>query len=182
MTFSNTVPMPASPYRKRIWAPSAAYDFTNLSLEQLHCLSVVYAMFAAKLNIPFPTPTAVLSACAAIAELLALPESTDPEPLREPVSRYMKLALSQKGFGFATAICLLAVLSHGRYAPIDRKNIAGMAKLQIVTREEASILIRKDLTAWIEVYLGKVMPAWWVEQRTLSPEEIDCKWGRARLD
>jgi hypothetical protein len=171
-------PSPAT-YRRSIWHVTDDYRFHALPEERLDHVARVYNLMAAKLNIAFPAPSVCSLLVDAIAALPDDPANAPRETLIRALEAYIRLARRQPGFDIKTAMCLLAVEKHGNYAPADRKVTQGLIRRQVVTKVDAAALERKDVGNFVSVYVGKVLPAWWLARQTRTAREVDDDWGRS---
>jgi hypothetical protein len=167
----------ASPFRKIIWNKSLDYDFGACTEDELDNIALVYSVFAAKLNIAFPSRSTCSQLVRAIASVPAEPETVDPRRLMLALEQYLKQASGMSSVGVATAVCLLAVHSNGRYAPMDRKVALGMCNFGILTSEDEKTLRSTSLRRFVEVYVSKVLPAWHTEVKRRGPQQADAYFG-----
>lgn len=166
-------------FRRSIWDVTDEYRFHGIANEKLEHIARVYNLMAAKLNIAFPTPAVCTIMIDAIAALPDDPAGVPTEMLKPALEAYIKLAKRQPGFNIKTAMCLLAVEKEGNYAPTDRKVTKGLLLRQVVSEEEAAILERQDVSKFVSVYIGKVLPAWARECQTKTAKDVDDAWGKS---
>jgi hypothetical protein len=167
----------ASPFRKIIWKTSGDYHFGGCTEDELDDIALVYSVFAAKLNIAFPSRITCKQLMTAIASLPPEPSAIDRRRLVLVFEQYLKQARSMPSVGMATAVCLLAVHSGGRYAPMDHKVASGMRKLGILTAEDEQALLAASPRRYAGVYVSKVLPAWHAEVEGRGPQQADAYFG-----
>jgi hypothetical protein len=165
-----------SPYRRGIWKIDPRYRIAHSSLteSQLEAIFRLSSVDAAKKQIPPVAPGDLLR----IAELVcALPPAGGASS--DDIKEYLRQGSVYRGAGIATLICMLAVESAGDYPPIVRKFAAGMRARNKISDREFKALTGQGYSAFAEVYVRKVIPAWHQSRQTRSPEDADCYWGRA---
>lgn len=140
-------------------------------------------MCRAKLNIAFPTPATLVLLRAAIREMPDDPESVAPEVLTDRLTDFLTATSDMPSVGFRPAVCMLAVLKSGKYAPIDQKVANGLSALSIF---DDSIPVNRMFTRGVEPfvrdYVNFVLPAWFEATRRQSPREVDEEWARHGLN
>lgn len=164
------------PYRSGIWEPDPRYAFDreSLSVADYRAIDRLAAVDVAKKQAP-PVP---VNGLLAIAEAIRqMPRAKDATPGR--VCRYLEATICHHGVGIPTAICMLAVMTDGDYAPVDCKFVAGMRAKKVLSKADEVDLNGKPIVAFAEVYVAKVLPAWAASRKRRSPEEADNYWGSA---
>lgn len=170
-------PPAAPPFRKSIWTNSGDYHFGKCTEHELDGIAQVYAVVAAKLQIAFPTPAVCKELLTAVAAVPDDPSSCSAIDLIPTLEQYLRASKSMRGVGIPVAICVLAVIKEGRYAPIDRKTAAGLHTLGVVTEEEVQHLTGAAIHRFVRVYANKVLPAWCREIQQRLPAHADAYWG-----
>ncbi|WP_321935179.1 hypothetical protein [Paraburkholderia sp. J8-2] len=173
------VPVPAVvlPFRKSIWRKTTDYQFGGCSQEEFKVLSQLYDVISAKLQIAFPNLADSVALASAIDSLPDDPATAESSELETAIKAFLIRALRLRGIGIAVAVCALAVLKGGRYAPIDRKVVGGLLNLGIVTAIDAKALLRNDVTEFARVYAFTVLPEWRKETQRRTPEQADAFWA-----
>lgn len=165
------------PFRKSIWRQTTRYQFENCSRQQFKAISQLYDVIASKYRIEFPDLTDTLALADAIN---AMPDDPAPETDRSLVGSivdYLQYATRLRGVQIPTAICALAVLKEGRYAPMDGKVARGLVTLNIVTDEVGEALVGRNVAAFARVYTAMVLPAWHRALLERSHEQADAYWA-----
>ncbi|WZV78054.1 hypothetical protein AAFM48_08150 [Burkholderia pseudomallei] len=165
------------PFRKSIWKNAGDYHFGKCTEHELDGIAQVYAIVAAKLQIAFPTPAVCKELLAAVAAVPDDPSSCSTIDLIPMLEQYLRASKGMGGVGIPVAICVLAVVKEGRYAPVDRKTAAGLQTLAEVTEAEARHLTGTAIRNFVRVYVTKVLPAWVREIQQRMPAHADAYWG-----
>jgi hypothetical protein len=168
----------ASPFRNSIWSPTDKYHFGSCTDEEFHAVAKIYGLWEAKLNIAFPSLDVCRKLATEAATFIRLASTADQEQMITLLKQYLHRVISLPGVGITTAICMLAVWSDGRFAPIDRKVASGMRNLGILSADEEKTLGGQSVTRIAHVYVAKVLPAWARETKRRTPKEVDDHWGR----
>ena len=138
-------------------------------------MSLIQSIEAAKKRIP---PIPFVQFPRLIDKLKSHPNPSTLKP--DEFARYLEGIRTIYGVGIKVAVCMLAVLSKGRFPPIDEKVVKGLVNLQLVTREDGRILNGQNVQAFSKVFVRQVHRHW---RRALSdgktPEEIDKEWTDA---
>jgi hypothetical protein len=167
-----------SPFRNSIWSPTDKYHFGSCTNEEFDAVAKIYGLWEAKLNIAFPSLDVCRKLATEAATFIKLASTADQDQMITLLKQYLARAILLPGVGITTAICLLAIWSDGRFAPIDRKVASGMRNLGILSADEEKTLGGKSFTRIAHVYVMKVLPAWAKETTRLTPKEVDDHWGR----
>ena len=165
------------PFRKSIWRKSTDYQFGNCSPDEFNVVAQLYDVISAKLRIAFPNLADSLALVMAIASLPDEPAEAGRDGLEAAIKLFLSRAILLRGIGIAVAICALAVLKNGRYAPIDRKVVSGLLNLGILTGGDANFLLGNDIGEFARVYTMTVLPAWHTETQRRTPEQADAYWA-----
>lgn len=168
-----------SPFRKSIWEITGDYRFDKCTEQELDDVALVYDIMAAKLRIAFPTPAVCRGLIVAITTLPDDPAAVPTAELIPMIDQYLHTTKSMRGVGITAAICSLAVLTQGRYAPMDQKVAKGLQNLGVVTAEEVRQLTGSAIRigSFVQIYATKVLPAWYAETQKRVPEQADAYWG-----
>lgn len=177
MEIWETPPSPPLPFRKSIWTPTGGYQFGGCTRREFSWVSRIYDVFRAKLNIAFPSLSSCVALAYAIAALPDDPAPVAPTVLEAAIGAFLLATRQLPSVSTATAICTLAVFKDGRYAPIDRKVVAGLVNGGIVGAAEADALLGQNVAAFSYVYVHKVLPEWQRETRRRGPPEADAFWA-----
>ena len=164
------------PYRRSIWIFNEKYapPPENAADVDFQLIGLLQSIEAAKKRTP-PIPIARLPE---LAEKLKCP----PEQITLNAAGFADYLnnLLVYGVGIKTAVCMLAVVSGGAFAPMDDKLAEGLLKLGVITPDDAKALNGVNVQNFAAVYVGKVMPPWRNARSTdETPEEIDKRWAQA---
>lgn len=165
------------PFRKSIWVRSRRYHFAGLTPQQFDDLAQIYDVLGAKLNIAFPSFEDALALSHAIDALPSDPADVPAAELQTQLHQFLVLATGLHGIAIRTAICALAVRKDGRYPPMDRKIVAGLVALGVVTADGASDLLGVKSKPFAAAYVRYVVPAWKAEMETRTPSDADIAWA-----
>ena len=167
-----------SPFRNSIWTLTDKYQFRSCTDEEFDAIAKIYGLWAAKLNIAFPSLDACRKLATEAATFVKLASTADQDQMITLLEQYLARAIWLPDVGITTAICLLAIWSDGRFAPIDWKVASGMRNLGILSVDDEKTLGGKSCTRIAHIYVMKVLPAWAEETKRLTPKEVDDRWGR----
>lgn len=113
-------------------------------------------------------------------EIDALPDDpaiSDPSVLEVQIRHFLQRVTQLRGVAIKVAICSLAVRKGGLYAPADAKVTGGLVTLGVITLDDATILERKSIGPFAQVYVAKVLPAWHAEIQRRTPVQADAYWA-----
>jgi hypothetical protein len=166
-------------YRRSIWKQDQRYqiDVDHVSTEALNKIGIVQSIEAAKKQTP---PIPFRQILEIVSSIERLPDSA------EITVADFEVALRKMdswGAGLKTLICILSVLTNGRYPPLDRK-IAKAARLKgIINDIEERALNATRPKKVAEIYVTKLVPRWLFElQNAASAESLDNEWARLAED
>jgi hypothetical protein len=167
-----------SPFRNSIWPSTDKYQFRSCTNEEFDAVAKIFGLWAAKLNIAFPSLDVCRKLATEAASVIELASTADQDRMITLLEQYLARTKLLPDVGITTAICLLAIWSDGRFAPIDRKVASGMRNLGILSANEEKTLGGNSFARIAHVYVMKVLPAWVKETKRLTPKEVDDHWGR----
>ncbi|OEZ59878.1 hypothetical protein DUGA6_35170 [Duganella sp. HH105] len=172
-------PLP-SPYRRSIWADTDAYNSNLFNRRDRAVISQMMSVVAAKHQVKIPGFEVCLQIFKAIQLVPSDPDRVDRSSLTKSLEHFLHQVPNWPGIGIPTALCLLAVLKEGRFAPHDKKFVHGLKALRIISEEEASTLLKKGgVVKVVDVYVNKVLPHWWLISRERGPQNTDNLVGSA---
>lgn len=163
-------------YRRSIWIRDEQYDLNDFQLsgQDMSDIGLLQSIEAAKKR----TPPAPISNLVAIARTIrTLPRD---KPLSEEEFSRLVQSISTYGIGIKTAVCMLAVLSEGAFAPMDDKVSTGLLALKLVDESDQRALNGQSLSRFTTAYVQKVLPAWRsARQRGIPAQAIDEAWAKS---
>lgn len=165
-----------SPYRSSIWKLDPRYTFDRgaISEADYRIIERLALVDVAKKQVP---PVPVLGLLAITRAICGMPPARDATI--SSVTQYLEATTCQFGAGIPTSICMLAVMTDGAYAPVDRKFVAGMRAKKKISAAEEGQLNGKAIAQFATIYVEKVLPAWTASLEGRTPEEADNYWGSA---
>jgi hypothetical protein len=166
-----------SPFRNSIWTRTDKYHFGSCTDQEFDAIAKIYELWAAKLNIAFPSLDVCRKLAAEAATFIEQSSTADQGQMIVHLKQYLDRAVLLPGVGIITAICLLAIWSDGRFAPIDWKVASGMRKLGILSAKDEKTLSGKSHALIAHIYVIKVLSAWTEETKWRTPKEVDDYWG-----
>ncbi|MGA7779095.1 MAG: hypothetical protein WCA85_15495 [Paraburkholderia sp.] len=180
-----TVAVIRSPFRTSIWKRTDNYRFAECSPRELENASFVFDVVAAKHRIPFPSVGDCNELLKQIAALPDDPQAMSSTQLVKALEAFLRTTKRMLGVGVPTAMCLLAVVKRGAYAPMDTKFAMGLLCGEAITKDQAESLTSKRLAsysaksiqAFVNAYVYSVMPAWQEALHVRSPEQADAYWA-----
>ncbi len=171
------VPLNRAVFRQSIWESKGEYRFHDYTPSELDHIARVFDLMAAKLNIAFPTPEASLLLVEATFILPDDPKKVPDGDLVSHLEKYLNTTRALRGIQIATSMCMLSVQKKGCYAPMDRKVAAGLHALGVLTEDEAISLTGTSTKKFVDIYVKKVLPAWYVERLHKTAREVDEGWA-----
>jgi hypothetical protein len=168
----------ASPFRNSIWSRTDKYHFGSCTAQEFDVVAKVYGLWEAKLNIAFPSLEVCRKLASEAATFIDQASTANQDQMITLLKQYLDRVIVLPGVGIITAICLLAIWSDGRFAPIDWKVTSGMRNLGILNAEDEKTLGGKSHARIAHIYVKNVLPAWAEETKRLTPKEVDDHWGR----
>ena len=161
-------------FRRSIWQQDERYKFRSETFfPDLLCkVCRVQSIEAAKKRTP---PIPIPSIVRIIEVVEGLPDAADvtAEQFEEALKE-----MNCYGAGLKTLICIVAVMKHGQYPPLDER-IAKAARLKnAVTVAEEHELNGRNRTRMAQIYVSKLLPKWLEElEHESSAEALDNSWG-----
>lgn len=171
-------------YRRSIWKMDDRYSINKdvLSGELLNKISCVQSVESAKKRTP-PIPIQEVIDLIEAIEEIPDPENNTPLKFEEFLQKVEKIW----GTGFKTSICILSVLTEGKYPPLDANIIkaariisqnSNNGEIQEISTHEAKVLNGTNREKLSKVYIGKLCPLWnqELEKNDKNPEKVDNMW------
>lgn len=164
------------PYKRSIWDVDKRYsiDIANLSKEMQEKIAVVQSVESAKKRTP-PIP---------ISDIVKIINAVEnlPSPAQITVKKFttcLDKIDSWWGCGIKTSICILSVLKHGKYPPLDERIARAAKKKRIITEDEEKILNGKNKSKIASIYVNKILESWLKDLKEVKdPKKLDNKWGK----
>jgi len=164
-------------YKKSIWEPNPKYKTENdyISHDLLRIIDTIQSIEAAKKRVP-PIPLQDLIKIAKKCKNLPSSDTITSEQFEKKLNHLLSY-----GAGIKMTIAIIAGVSHGQYPPIDKKNLSGLVKMQVITANEKEFFSRKKTGCIANVYVNKILPKWRKERnKGKLPQAIDEEWAKAR--
>lgn len=167
-------------YRRSIWDFDPRYDcnLADLSQDDLNDISLLRSIEAAKKQIP---PATFHHLREIRDQLRRMPS---PDDMSSDEFAQILRATVGRGIGVKIAICMIAVWTHGQYAPLDNKIINCLARKGKLTKSEATRLNQQSsnpdhLRTVALIYIAKVLPLWRRQMKTAkSAKDLDNRWAQ----
>jgi len=162
------------PFRRTIWKYDERYriDCLNLPSDQIEAIARIQSIDAAKKRTP-PIPVADAIKMFNLLEQVPKDCILNPKEFHQLVSK-----MDSWGAGIKTTVCIIAVMTDGRYPPLDKKIVHGARIRGIITAEEEKVLNGANLRSISEVYINKLVPLWTRDvERIRDPERVDKEWS-----
>lgn len=165
------------PYKRSIWDKNREYETENKLddklIQKIGVIQKIQRVEAAKKQAP-PIPLKDLAKIAESSDKFSNIKTDDE--FREKIEKLGKIY----GCGVKTGIAIIAVISKGKYPPIDKKNLAGLCKKGVITKKEEKILNGKSYAKIASIYFDKILPEWKKDlpKNNNDPKLVDEKWAR----
>lgn len=159
---------------RSIWEYNRNYDLLAGLVKNADAklLSQLQSIEAAKKRTP-PIPLAHLLRLCHLLKKRPPVDKVDADTFSTYLSRLL-------GYGIRvpTAICMVSVVSKGRYPPMDTRVTDGLLRRNLITGQQAKALRSNDPGVFSEVYVGVVLPEWRkLIRQGIKPSAIDRQWS-----